>query len=143
MSSSSSVTWIDAMGFEAEINGHKIMIDAEESVGGLNRGPRPKPFMLTSLAGCTAMDVISILKKMRVEADIEDFKVTVNGDLTDEHPKHFYKMHVVYEFTPKTGKTLPMDKIQKAVNLSEERYCGVSVVYKKTMEITSEIVIKE
>jgi putative redox protein len=132
------VGWIDKMAFETEINGHKIVIDADEKVGGLDRGPRPKPFMLLSLAGCTAMDVISILGKMRVELD--DFKVKVSGDLTEEHPKHFYRMHVTYEFW---GKNLPMAKLEKAVNLSEERYCGVSAVYKKALELSSEIVIHD
>ena len=136
MANKQSVTtsWVSNMAFESEINGHKIMIDADPSVGGENRGPRPKPFMLAALGGCTAMDVISILKKMRIEP--EDFKVMVEGDLTVEHPKQFYKIHVVYEFK---CKDLPLDKLRKAVELSEERYCGVSAVYKKVMELTSEI----
>ena len=75
---------------------------------------------------------------MRVE--VEKFNVYVEGDLTEEHPKQFYKMHVVYEVT---GKNLPMDKLKKAVELSEERYCGVTAVYKKVMELTSEIKVFE
>lgn len=133
-----TTSWLSNMAFETEINGHKIVIDAVPEVGGENRGPRPKPFMLAALGGCTAMDVISILKKMHV--DIVKFDVIVDGDLTEEFPKHFYKMHVIYEFT---GKNLPLDKLEKAVSLSEERYCGVSAVYKKTMELTSEIRIIE
>jgi putative redox protein len=129
-----TANWLGNMAFEAEVNGHTIVLDAIPEVGGENRGPRPKPLMLVALAGCTAMDVISILKKMRVP--VEKFTVRVQGDLTDEHPKHFYKMHVVFEFT---GKNLPMDKLKKAVKLSEDQYCGVSAVYKKTMELTSEI----
>jgi len=130
--------WLNNMAFESEIDGHKISIDANPEFGGENKGPRPKNFMLAALGGCTAMDVVSILKKMRVNVD--DFKVRVEGDLSEEHPKHFQKMHVIYEFT---GKDLPMDKLQKAVDLSEERYCGVSVVYKKALELTSEIKIFE
>ncbi len=130
--------WVKNMSFESEINGFKIVVDADPSVGGENKGPRPKPLMLAALGGCTGMDVISILNKMRVEVD--SFNVKVEGDLTDEFPKHFYKMHVIYEFS---GKDLPMDKLQKAVSLSEERYCGVSAVYRKTMEMTSEIRIIE
>ncbi len=132
------ISWLDSMAFEGEINGHKITIDADERVGGTDRGPRPKPFMLFSLGGCTAMDVISILKKMRV--DVQKFEVKVSGEITEEHPKHFFKMHVTYEFW---GKDLPMAKLEKAVNLSEERYCGVSAVYKKVMPITSEIIVHE
>jgi len=133
-----TTNWLENMAFESEINGHKIIIDAKTDVGGENRGPQPKPLMLSALGGCTAMDVVSMLKKMRVEFD--KFSVIVEGELTEEHPKHFTKMHVIYEVT---GKDLPMDKLQKAVNLSEERYCGVSVVYKKALEITSEIRIIE
>jgi putative redox protein len=128
------VNWLENMAFEAEVNGHTIVLDAAEAVGGENRGPRPKPLMLVALAGCTGMDVVSILKKMRVE--VEGFNVVVEGDLTEEHPKQFTKMRVIYEFK---GKDLPMDKLEKAVNLSEERYCGVSAMYKKAIGITTEI----
>ncbi len=132
------VNWLDKMAFEAEVNGHKIILDAADAVGGENRGPRPKPFMLTALAGCTGMDVVSILRKMRV--NLEGFNVIVEGDLTEEHPKQFTKMHVVYEFK---GKDLPLEKLKKAVSLSEEMYCGVSAMYKKAIEVTSEIRILE
>jgi putative redox protein len=128
------VNWLENMAFEAEVNGHKIILDAAEPIGGEDRGPRPKPLMLVALAGCTGMDVVSILKKMRVE--VEGFDVVVEGDLTEEHPKQYTQMRVIYEFK---GKELPMDKLEKAVNLSEERYCGVSAMYKKTIGITTEI----
>ena len=136
MSEKVSVSWLDKMGFEAEVNDHKITLDATPEVGGLDRGPRPKPLMLVALGGCTAMDVVSILAKMRVE--LKDFKVSVEGEMTDEHPKHFKSMHVTYEFW---GKDLPLAKLEKAVNLSEDRYCGVSIVYKKVMKVTSEIIV--
>ena len=130
--------WLNNMAFEADVNGHKITMDAESHVGGENKGPRPKPFMLAALGGCTAMDVISILTKMRVEVD--DFNVQVEGDLTENHPRQFNKMHVIYEFT---GKNLPLDKLQRAVKLSEDMYCGVSSVYKNVIDLTSEIKINE
>lgn len=132
------INWLEKMTFSAEVNGHKITLDAAEKVGGENRGPRPKPLMLAALAGCTGMDVVSILKKMRVEVD--DFNVIVEGDLTEEHPKQFSKMHVIYEFK---GKNLPMNKLKKAVSLSEERYCGVSATYRQAMELTTEIKISK
>lgn len=133
-----SVNWLENMAFEAEVNGHKITMDAAEAVGGENRGPRPKPFMLAALGGCTGMDVVSILKKMRV--DFKGVNVKITGELTEDHPKYFNKMHVIYEFT---GKDLPMEKLEKAVSLSEERYCGVSALYKQAIPITSEIKIIE
>jgi putative redox protein len=138
MKESQSVKWIDGMAFEGSVNGHSIILDAEAKVGGLDRGPRPKPLMITSLLGCTAMDVISILKKMRV--DVKDFSVHAETELTEEHPKHFSKIHLVYEFT---GTNLPMDKLEKAVSLSQDRYCGVSYTYKQVMEMSHEIKVIE
>jgi putative redox protein len=126
------------MAFETEINGHKIVVDAKAESGGEDLGPRPKPFMLAALGGCTGMDVVSILKKMRVE--FKSLNVVVEGELTDEHPRYFNKMHVIYEIA---GDNLPMEKVEKAVALSEERYCGVSVVYRKALELTSEIRVVE
>jgi len=128
------INWLEDMAFKGNPDGHELIFDAEPHVGGKNQGPRPKQFMLYALAGCTGMDVVSILKKMRVE--IEDLSVTVEAELTDEHPKHYIGMHVIYTFK---GKDLPMKKLEKAVSLSEDRYCGVSVVYKKAMPVTSEI----
>jgi len=133
-----SIDWTDEMSFKSEVNGHEIIIDADEKVGGKDRGPRPKPLMLLSLAGCTGMDVISILKKMRVEP--EDFRVTTDANNTEEHPKHYDEIKVIYEFW---GKNLPKDKIEKAVNLSEERYCGVSHVYKQYVKMSTEIKIHD
>lgn len=133
-----NVSWMDGMAFEANVSGNKIIIDATENVGGKNRGPQPKPLMMVSLAGCTAMDVISILEKMRVKVD--KFNVRVEGELTEEHPKHFSKMNIIYEFT---GKELPMAKLEKAVNLSQDRYCGVSYNYRESFELSHEIRIVE
>lgn len=129
-----NIKWMGNMAFEGEIGGHKIILDADESVGGENKGTRPKPLMLMALAGCTGMDVVSILKKMRVQLD--DFQVFVEGELTEDYPKYYQAMKVVFQFK---GKDLPMDKLEKAVNLSEERYCGVSALYKKVIPITTEI----
>ncbi len=131
-----NMLWEKDMTFNTEVNGHKLTIDAVPEVGGNNRGPRPKPLMLTALAGCTGMDVISILKKMRIEPD--SFNVKVEAEQTEEHPKHYNRIKVIYEFE---GKDLPVDKLQRAVELSEERYCGVSYIYKKAIEMSAEIVL--
>jgi putative redox protein len=132
------IDWLENMAFKTEVNGHELVIDASAEGGGENRGPRPKPLMLVALAGCTGMDVVSLLKKMRVE--VESFSVKVVGNVTEEHPKHFDAMHVIYEFK---GKDLPMDKLVKAVTLSDEKYCGVSTTLKKGIKITHEIVVTE
>ena len=128
------VKWSGDMAFDASVDGHSIMLDAKAEHGGQNKGPRPKQLMLVALAGCTAMDVVSILKKMRIEP--EDFNITVEGELTEEHPKHFTAMHIIYEFK---GEGLPPDKLQRAIELSQDKYCGVSAVYKKVLDLTYEI----
>lgn len=133
-----NVKWTGDMAFDAEVNGFNIKLDAAEQVGGKNGGPRPKPLTLVSLGGCTGMDVISILKKMRVEPDY--FNVEVSGEMTEEHPKYYNKLHIKYVFR---GKDLPMAKLEKAVNLSQDRYCGVSEMLRKAAEITHEIVIEQ
>ncbi len=124
------------MCFETEVNGHKLFLDADESVGGNNKGPRPKPFLMVALAGCTGMDVVSILKKMRVEYD--EFDVKVEGELSEEHPKRFIKMKLIYLFK---GKDLSMEKLKKAIDLSQDRYCGVSANFRDSMELDYEIKI--
>ncbi len=134
MKTSLNVNWIENMSFETEMDGHKIIIDGAPEVGGNDKGPRPKQLMVLALAGCTGMDVVSILKKMKVE--YEKMSIEIQSELTEEHPKHYIKMHVIYKFW---GKDLPLDKIEKAVNLSDEKYCGVSATYKKAMELTHEI----
>ncbi|MEN8139100.1 MAG: OsmC family protein [Bacteroidota bacterium] len=130
--------WLEDMSFESEINGHKIILDADEAVGGKDRGPRPKPMILEALAGCTAMDVISLSKKMRVELD--EFKVVVKGTVRDEHPKYFTHIHLQWVFT---GKNMDHAKLEKACNLSKDRYCGVFYMLQKSSEITTEIIYNE
>lgn len=130
------INWLGKMAFETEINGHKIVVDADESIGGENKGPRPKPFMLLALAGCTAIDVVSILTKMKVVFDT--FNVAVSAPLSEDHPLHYTSMHVIYKIK---GKDIQYEKVLKAVELSQEKYCGVSAVYKKALNITFEILI--
>ena len=122
MKSSMECSWIDGMAFEAEVNGHKLVIDAMPEVGGEDRGPRPKPLLMLALAGCTGMDVIYILRKMKQNPTW--FNVKVDAELTEEHPKHYSSMTVIYQF--KEADQLDDKKVQRAVTLSQEQYCGVS-----------------
>ena len=133
-----NVAWTGNMAFEAEVNDFKIKLDADERVGGQNTGPRPKALTLVSLGGCTGMDVVSILAKMRVVPDY--FNVEITGELTEEHPKIYDKIHVVYTFR---GKDLPLAKLEKAVSLSQDKYCGVNAMLSKAAVVTNEIVIEE
>lgn len=132
------LNWKKKMAFEAEVNGYIIPLDADERVGGENKGARPKPLTLVSLGGCTGMDVVSMLTKMRVNLD--GFNISVSGELTDEHPKYFHKIHITYTFK---GKDLPMEKLKKAINLSQDRYCGVTAMLDKVAEITYDIIMED
>ena len=128
-------SWKGNMKFDTEVNGHHFFMDSSLNNDGEDTGPRPKPLMLAALAGCTGMDVVSLLKKMR--QNIEFFNVKVEGDTEDQQPNPFVKMHIIYEFR---GTDLDRAKIEKAIDLSMERYCGVSAVYRKAqVEITHEI----
>lgn len=133
-----NVNWSGEMAFEAEVNDFKIKLDAHEAVGGKNSGPRPKPLILVALGGCTGMDVVSMLTKMRVKPDY--FNIEVDGELTEEHPKYYHKIHIKYIFR---GDDLPIEKLEKAINLSQDRYCGVSEMLRGKAELTHEIVIQD
>jgi len=137
MKESINLEWLSDMSFEANVDGHKIYLDSTVEHGGKNVGPRPKPFMMVALAGCTGMDVVSILAKMRVEYD--SLNVEVEGELTEEHPKRFIGMKIIYRIK---GNNIPLDKVEKAVKLSKENYCGVSANYTKAFPIEYEIVIE-
>ncbi len=126
--------WTGKMSFKSTVNGHDIILDADDSVGGENKGPRPKPLLLVALAGCTGMDVVSILSKMRVAFD--DVNVEIEAEMTDEHPKVYSKIHIIYNIK---GKDLPMAKVERAVQLSQENYCGVSAMLKKASDLSFEI----
>ena len=126
--------WIADMHFNIVQTGGEISIDADEAVGGKGKGVLPKPMMLSALAGCTSMDVVSMLKKMR--AEVAGFEVHVTGDLTEEHPKVYHKVLVEYLFY---GKDFQKDKIEKAVDLSVTRYCGVMEMFRSFAEVTVEI----
>lgn len=138
MSETVNIKWTEGMSFEAEVNDFKITLDATPAMGGQNKGPRPKPLTLVSLGGCTGMDVISILNKMRIIPDY--FNVEVSGEMTEEHPKYYHKIFIKYIFR---GKDLPMDKLEKAVNLSQDRYCGVSEMLRAKSELIHEIVVED
>jgi len=130
--------WLSDLAFEAEVDGHKVYMDSSMEHGGKNTGPRPKPLMMVALAGCTGMDVAAILKKMKVEP--ETFSVEIEGDVTEEHPKRFEGMKIIYRLK---GKNINRKHVEKAVDLSNTRYCGVSANYLMAFPITHEIIIEE
>jgi putative redox protein len=126
--------WNDGMSFHSTVNGHKITVDAASEFGGKDKGPRPKPLLLSALTGCTGMDVVAILGKMQVE--IDGFRITAKADLAEEHPKVYRRIELLYEFR---GKKLPKAKIKKAVELSQEKYCAVSAMLRETCPLSYDI----
>ncbi len=139
MENTVTTVWINKMQFQSDNPlGQTLTMDTSEVNGGEANGLAPKALMLSSLAGCTGLDVVSILTKMR--AKFEDFKIKVTGELTEEHPKYYHKVQVSYIFT---GSDLPKDKIEKAVALSKDQYCGVMEMFRKFAEVSTEIVYLE
>ncbi len=126
------------MAWEMDINGHTFITDATEEIGGENRGPSPKVLLLAGLIGCTGVDVKMILDKMKVE--LSHMQISVEADSSDTHPKVYTRIHLIYTFF---GKDLPLDKLERAVKLSKDRYCGVSAMLNKAAPITYEIVVKK
>ena len=98
------------MFFEDDVDGHKIGMDASKEFGGKNRGPRPKPLLLAALGGCSGIDVVSLLNKMRVP--FSGLRISAQGTLTETEPKYYDQIHVVYEVS---GKDLPKDKVEKVI----------------------------
>ena len=123
--------------FDTDVDGHTITIDLGKEDGGEDAGPRPKKLLLVAAAGCSGLDVVPLLKKMRVE--LKGFDIQIEAQMSEEHPKQYTSMKVIYEFE---GDNLPMEKLEKAVTLSYEKYCGVMAMYKKAIPISWEIRIK-
>jgi len=126
--------WKGKMLFNVEEPGGTVNIDSASEFGGEGKGVSPKPLMLSALAGCTGMDVISLLKKMR--AEVANFKIEVKGHLTEEHPKYYNKVEVIYKFY---GSDFKKDKIEKSVALSIERYCGVMEMFRQFAKVSTRI----
>ncbi|MBL7777165.1 MAG: OsmC family protein [Chitinophagales bacterium] len=119
-----SLHWQNNELFHINQNGRTLPIDgAEESI---SQGFRPKALILSALAGCTAIDVVEILNKMRVT--FSKFSIQVEADITDEHPKVYHTVRLIYKIElPEIDRS----KMEKAVSLSQEKYCGVSAMVRK------------
>lgn len=117
--------------FAKTTSGHDLIIDGDTSVGGMDAGPRPKELLLYALMGCTGMDVVALLRKMKVIDRMTSFRMEVDYEVASEHPKVYTKMHLKYYF--KFDGEPPREQVEKAVNLSQEKYCGVSAMLKKAI----------
>jgi putative redox protein len=125
------VDWKENLKFNAQgESGHNMPMDASESAGGDDSAPKPLEMMLAGLGGCTGIDVVLILKKMK--AEIEDFNIDIEAERAEEHPKRYEKIHLKYYIK---GKNLDERKVEKAIDLSENKYCSASASL--NAEITS------
>lgn len=126
--------WMGKMQFNALVNGHTIIMDAPERVGGEDQGSIPKPFILTALSGCTGMDIVALLRKENKE--IKDLDIKVKGELSKRAPIEYVSMHVSYNFIgDESNETAALN----AVTDSQEKYCGVSHMLKKALPITWDV----
>ncbi len=117
--------------FEADNpSGKTLLMDTTPKDGEFSAGLRPKALMLASLAGCSGLDVAGIIDKMRIK--VSDFRIDITGELTEVDPKYYHKVSVEYHFY---GADLAKEKIQKAVDLSVEKYCGVMEMFRKFAEV--------
>jgi putative redox protein len=108
-----------------------VMMDGPENFGGSNAAVRPKELLLLGLGGCTGSDVATILEKKRIKLD--DFEINLSADVTEEHPKVFTKIHIEYLFY---GKDIKEKDVERSIELSLTKYCGVTAMLQKAMEIT-------
>ena len=128
------VQWMGKMQFNALVNGHTVIMDAPEKVGGEDNGPIPKPFVLTALAGCTGMDIAAILRKADKNPYYFDMKVI--GDISKRQPIEYIAIHIIYDFK---GADENKEAALNAVMDSQEKYCGVSSMLKKALPVTWEV----
>jgi putative redox protein len=134
-----TVTLVDGMQFIVETgSGHSFAIDSAPEVGGHNTGPRPFELLAASLAGCTGMDVISVLRKMQQK--VTGLKVHVSGERAAEHPKKFLSIHIEYTVI---GYNLVEDRVARAIELSETKYCPAMASLRPGAPITSSFTILE
>jgi len=131
--------WVQDVMFLGESgSGHSVVMDGAPDAGGRNLGFRPMEMMLMGLAGCSAFDVVLILKRSR--EDITDCVVDVDGDRAETDPKVFTQVRMHYIVT---GRNLDPKKVERAVKLSEEKYCSASAMFGKTATLTHTIEIRE
>jgi len=120
------------MRFDIETgSGHHILLDAAEHNGGQNTGPQPMEILLVSLAGCAGMDIIAILRKKR--QDITAYETRIHGERTEEYPRVFVEITIEHIFT---GHAVQPAAVERAIQLTEERYCGASAILGKTAKLT-------
>lgn len=131
-----STKWIGNMAFESNNpSGHEFIMDAGEEDGGEGKGFRPKALMLSSLAGCSGLDVASLIRKMKLQVD--KFHIETIAELTEEHPKYYSEVKLEYHFY---GSNLDEKKLQRAIDLSVDKYCGVMEMFRKFATVSTQTI---
>ena len=139
MSTTAKVTWVDGMLMVAEGGtGHTITMDGAPDIGGRNLASRPMEVLLMGMGGCTAIDVVSMLKKQR--QDIEAVEVSLVAERAEDHPKVYTSVKLVYTVR---GRKLNKALVERAVSLSDEKYCSATAMVKKSAGVTHEILLVE
>ncbi|MDY0011587.1 MAG: OsmC family protein [Rhodocyclaceae bacterium] len=134
-----TVKWIDGMTFLAETgSGHVVTMDGAPDAGGRNLAPRPMEMLLAGAGGCSAFDVVLILKRGR--HDVRDCQVKLEADRANTDPKVFTRIRMIFTVT---GRQLKRDAVERAVKLSAEKYCSATIMLGKSAEITHEVEIVE
>ena len=110
---------------------HWITMDGPENFGGSDAGVRPKELILLSLAGCTGSDIVVILQKKKVKLD--DFEMNITAEMADEHPQVYTKINIEFVFY---GKDIQEKDVERAIELSQTKYCSVTHMLNKSVEIT-------
>ncbi len=121
-----TTTWKETLAFDANADGHIVRLDTTKEGGGLDSGMSPKKMLLASLCGCSGMDIVDILNKMKVH--FTQLEITAEAEQTDEHPKVFKSIDLVYRCNVSAEDE---DKFKRAVSLSMEKYCGISAMLAK------------
>ena len=133
------IKWIENVCLLAEADsGHGMIIDGAPEIGGRNLGVRPMEMMLMGLGGCTAMDVLSILKKQR--QNVTQCLIEIEGQRREEHPRVFTEIRVHFKIS---GYNLKTDPVKKAIDLSAEKYCSVSAMLGQSAKIIHDYEIIE
>ena len=130
MPATTKLVWKNDLTFASEVNGFNITLDTTTENGGNESGPRPKPLLLAALGGCSGMDVVSILKKMKY--DNFTYTIDIEADSTTQHPMYYHTIRMKHILS---GSDLVIDKVIKAVVLSREQYCGVYAMLSKAADI--------
>ena len=133
-----SVALAEGMHFVGDVDGFRVDLDAEESVGGTGAGAQPLRLVLLGMAGCTAMDVISILRKKRQR--VSGLEVEVRGSRADEHPKVYDGVEVVYRVR---GRGVDPKAVERAIELSETRYCPAIAMIGEVARVTNRYEVEE